>query len=60
MKNTIHTTQAANTAHVSPETTNLLEGAPSGYATVKTAVTITERPHILTRRGARWARRSTH
>ncbi len=60
MKNTIHMTPAATAAFASNSAANVLEGAPSGYATVKTVTSITERPHILTRRGARWARRANH
>ena len=60
MKNTTHTTPTATAAFVSNSAANVLEGAPSGYATVKTATAITERPNILTRRSARWARRANH
>ena len=62
MKFAILNTHKAAPTFVPSASANMLEGAPHGVAKIKTgaSVSITERPHILTRRAARWARRAAH
>lgn len=60
MKRIFTNPAAQNDVFVPADTSsNVQEGAPAGYASVKasTDTSITERPHILTRRAARWNRR---
>lgn len=60
MKRTITNTTVDTDIFVAAPTNNVMEGVPSGLATVKTATSIDTRPHILTRRAARRARRENH
>ena len=60
MKRTITSTTTETQGFVSMSSDNVMEGVPSGLATVKAATSIDTRPHILTRRSARWARRANH
>ncbi len=62
MKTTFINTPTTTDGFIAGTADNMLEGAPSGLAKIKTAglTTVTERPNILTRRGARWRRRASH
>lgn len=62
MKTNIHTASTVHSNFGAEASKNVMEGAPSGLAGIKAqnSVSVTERPHILLRRTARWARRANH